>query len=105
MCIFFVICDNLFSNEFLDVGAAVPFTVRPSDLGGVNYALVAIQSPAPDKLEDHVRFKDALAPFPSDITNWRDYYNWISTDNSTTFYNVSCKHCATSMPTILLTLK
>jgi hypothetical protein len=48
-----------------------------------------LSSPAPDKLEENVRFKDALGPFPSDISHWRDYYDWISSDKSTTFYNVS----------------
>jgi hypothetical protein len=88
MCVFFAICLDIFLNESLDVGAAAPFTVRPSDLGGVNYALIAIQSPPSDTLEGDVRFRDGLAAFPRDIANWRDYYDWISTDQSTTFYNV-----------------
>jgi hypothetical protein len=87
MCVSLLPVTILSRNELLDVGAAVPFTVRPSDLGGVNYALIAIQSSAPDKLQG--RFKESLAPFPRDIANWRDYYDWISTDKSTTFYNVS----------------
>jgi hypothetical protein len=86
-----IVIHNIFLalNQMVDVGTEVPFTVRLSDLGGVNYALIAVQSPIPTELPQQTRFKDALSPFSKDVGNWRDYYDWISTDKSTTFYNVS----------------
>ena len=72
----------------LDVGAAAPFTVRPPDLSGVNYALVAVQFPAPKNWKKIFTSKMPWLRSQPIFSNWRNYYAWLSTDNSTTFYNV-----------------
>ncbi|KAJ7450926.1 hypothetical protein B0H11DRAFT_1877287 [Mycena galericulata] len=77
---------NYLHNHHVVVAGAVPFKFRPSNLGGFNYALIASQSAMPTKLNG--RLRENLQPLPKSIGNWRDYYAFLTTDTSTTYYNV-----------------
>jgi hypothetical protein len=73
---------------FSVVASSAPFVVRPSHLGGFIYALVAVQSTIDSSMDETVRLRDALPPLPPTMGNWRDYYNFITNDQTATYYNV-----------------
>jgi hypothetical protein len=70
------------------VASGTAFVTRPSNLGGFSYTLVAVQSVIGQDQDPSVRLRDALPALPETIGNWRDYYQFITTDESLTYYNV-----------------
>uniref|UniRef100_A0A8H8CQT2 Uncharacterized protein n=1 Tax=Psilocybe cubensis TaxID=181762 RepID=A0A8H8CQT2_PSICU len=71
------------------VACATPFRFTLPNMGGVNYALIATQSPLnilPPPPE--TRLRDTLPRPPADAKNWKDLADFLKNDTSTVYYNV-----------------
>ncbi|KAH9486008.1 hypothetical protein JR316_0000071 [Psilocybe cubensis] len=71
------------------VACVTPFRLKPPNMGGVNYALIATQSllnilPPPPE----ARLRDTLPHPPADAKNWKEFADFLNNDTSTVYYNV-----------------
>ncbi|KDQ65007.1 hypothetical protein JAAARDRAFT_146326 [Jaapia argillacea MUCL 33604] len=80
-----IIVESSKANEV--IASTAPFVFRPSNLGGFNHTLITVQSHF-DKPPSNIRVRDTLPPLPKAIGNWRDYYDFITTDKTLSYYNV-----------------
>jgi hypothetical protein len=72
------------------VASDTPFEFHPSNLYGFHYAFVAVQEKVTEEqlYDPSKRLLDNLAPLPKDMANWREYRDFLKTNESVAYSNV-----------------
>ncbi|KAF9005503.1 hypothetical protein BDQ17DRAFT_1353244 [Cyathus striatus] len=64
------------------------FKFRPTYTGGLGHTLIAHHISLPADLDTSQRGRDLIPSPPGNINNCKDYYKFVTSDTTTTYYNV-----------------
>ncbi|KAF9005499.1 hypothetical protein BDQ17DRAFT_1423981 [Cyathus striatus] len=73
---------------FERVATDAAFIFRPSYTGGLGYSLIAHHVSLSANLDTSQRSRDLIPSPPANINNCKDYYKFVTSDTTTTYYNV-----------------